>query len=112
MGRRGGWDARVSANGVDRGEIFTRVKASTRGRELSRHGAKLILPAAEGGGEGCAHAWDAPLPVHEEFPSSPIFPSLRMTTGVVKVNGVKLMNFEEKLDSFSFFFYFYLLEWE
>lgn len=56
MGRRGGWDARVSANGVDRGEIFTRVKASTRGRELSRHGAKLILPAAEGGGEGCAHA--------------------------------------------------------
>ena len=56
MGRRGGWDAQVSANGVDRGEIFTRVKASTRGRELSRHGAKLILPAAQGGGEGCAHA--------------------------------------------------------
>ena len=29
-----------------------------------------------------------------------------MTSGVIKVNGVKLMNFEEKLDSFSFFFLF------
>lgn len=50
-----------------RGEIFTRVKASTRGRELSRRGAKLIFPAAEEGGEGCAHARDAPLPVHEQL---------------------------------------------
>lgn len=88
-------DARVSANGVDRGEIFTRVKASTRGRELSRHGTKLILPAAEEGGGGCAHARDAPLPVHEEFPSSPIFPSL-WTSGVVKVNWSEIDEFSKK----------------
>lgn len=35
-------------------------------------------------------------------------PCGREKSGVVKVNGVKLMNFEEKLDCF----FFYLLGWE
>lgn len=101
-------NARVSANGVDRGEIFTRVKASTRGRELSRHGTKLIFPAAEEGGEGCAHAREAPLPVHEEF-----LADFSIPVDERRVEWLKLTEWNWWISKKNLIvFFFYLLGWK
>lgn len=87
-------DARVSANGVDRGEIFTRVKASTRGRELSRHGTKLILPAAEEGGIARTRETRRFRSTRSSLPRRFFHPCGRMEW--LKLTGVKLMNFRRK----------------